>query len=89
MKFASPLTHDEERVDAWYDGEPLRYRTMDNVLGDQPVPGLVPRDLEAQLQLACEDGEPRSFAEAERDAAWRRDAVGDGCGRAKLHLGAR
>ena len=46
MKFASPLTHDEERVDAWYDGEPLRYRTMDNVLGDQPVPGLMPRDLE-------------------------------------------
>ena len=71
MKFASPLTHDEERVDAWYGGEPLRYRTMDNVLGDQPVPGLVPRDLEAQLQLVCEDGEPRSFAEAERDAAWR------------------
>lgn len=71
MKFASPLTHDEERIDAYHSGEPLRYRTMDNLLGDQPVPGLVPRDLEAQLQLACEDGEPRSFAEAEKDAAWR------------------
>ncbi|XP_073364593.1 retrovirus-related Pol polyprotein from transposon TNT 1-94 [Aegilops tauschii subsp. strangulata] len=71
MKFASPLTHDEERVDAYYGGEQLRYRTMDDLLGDQPVPGLMPRDVEAQLQLACEDGEPRSFAEAERDAAWR------------------
>jgi hypothetical protein len=23
------------------------------------------------LHLECDDGEPRSFAEAERDAAWR------------------
>jgi hypothetical protein len=44
---------------------------MENLLGDQPVPGQVPRDLEAQLQLARDDGEPQSFAEAERDAAWR------------------
>ena len=47
---------------------------MENLLGDQPVPGLVPHDLEdleAQLHLACDDGEPRSYAEAERHAAWR------------------
>jgi hypothetical protein len=24
-----------------------------------------------QLHLACDDGEPRSFAEAEKDVAWR------------------
>ncbi|WVZ70672.1 LOW QUALITY PROTEIN: hypothetical protein U9M48_019315 [Paspalum notatum var. saurae] len=70
-EFATPLSHDEERLDAYHDGEPLRYRTMENLFGDQPVPGLVPRDLEAQLHLACDDGEPRSFAEAERHAAWR------------------
>ena len=29
------------------------------------------RNLEAQLQLAHEDGEPQSFAEADRDKAWR------------------
>jgi hypothetical protein len=45
--------------------------TMENLLGDQPVPGLAPHDLEAQFHLACDDGEPRSFAEAERHAAWR------------------
>jgi hypothetical protein len=45
--FATPLSHDEERIDAYHDGEPLRYRTMENLLGDQPVPGLVPHDLEA------------------------------------------
>ncbi|WVZ62289.1 hypothetical protein U9M48_012053 [Paspalum notatum var. saurae] len=70
-EFATSLSHDEERLDAYHDGEPLRYRTMENLFGDQPVPGLVPRDLEAQLHLACDDGEPRSFAEAERHVAWR------------------
>jgi hypothetical protein len=44
---------------------------MKNLLGDQPVLGLAPHDLEAQLHLACDDGEPRSFVEAERHAAWR------------------
>jgi hypothetical protein len=71
VEFASPLSHDGERIDAYHGGEPLRYRTMENLLGDQPVLGQVPRDLEAQLQLARDDGEPQSFAEAERDAAWR------------------
>jgi hypothetical protein len=71
VEFATPLSHDEERIDACYDGEPLRYRTMEDILGDQPVLGLVPHDLDGQLHLACDDGEPRSFAEAEKDAAWR------------------
>jgi hypothetical protein len=44
---------------------------MENLLGDQPVPGLVPHDLEAQLHLTYDDGEPRSFTEAERHTAWR------------------
>jgi hypothetical protein len=43
---------------------------MENHLVDQPVPGLVPHDLKAQLHLACDD-EPRSFTEAERQATWR------------------
>jgi hypothetical protein len=43
---------------------------MEDLLGDQPVSGLVPHDLEGQLHLARDDGEPRSFAEAEKDAAW-------------------
>jgi hypothetical protein len=71
MEFATLLSHDEERINAYHDGEPLWYCTMENLLGDQPVPGLVPHDLKAQLHLACDDGEPRSFTEAERHAAWR------------------
>ena len=69
--FATPLSHDEERVDAYHDGEPLRYRTMEDLLGDQPTPGLASRDLEAQLHLACDDGESRSFAKVAGHADWR------------------
>jgi hypothetical protein len=69
VEFATPLSHDEERIDTCYDGELLRYRMMEDLLCDQPVPGLVPHDLEGQLHLACDDGEPQSFAEAEKDVA--------------------
>jgi hypothetical protein len=47
VEFATPLPHDEECIDAYHDGEPLWYRTMENLLGDQPVLGLAPHDLEA------------------------------------------
>jgi hypothetical protein len=69
VEFATPRSHDEERIDAYHDGELLRYRTIENLLGDQPMSRLVPYDLEAQLHLACNDGELRSFTEAERHAA--------------------
>jgi hypothetical protein len=72
VEFATPLSHDEERLDACYDSESLRYRMMEDIVGDQPVPGLVPHDLDGQLHLECDDGEPRSFTEAEKG--------GDGCG---------
>jgi hypothetical protein len=71
VEFATSLSHDEERIDAYHGGEPLRYHTMENLLGNQSVPGLPPHDLEAQLHLACDDGKPRSFVEAEKHAAWR------------------
>jgi hypothetical protein len=47
VEFATLLSHDEERIDTYHDGEPLRYCTMENLLGDQLVSGLVPHDLEA------------------------------------------
>jgi hypothetical protein len=70
VEFATPLSHDEERIDAYHDDEPLQCHTIENLLGDQLVLGLVPHDLEAQLHLTCDNGEPRSFAEAERHATW-------------------
>jgi hypothetical protein len=71
MELATSLSNDEDRVDAYHDGEPLRYRTLDNILGDQPIPEMAVHDFEAELHLAHEDGEPRSFAAVEGDTAWR------------------
>jgi hypothetical protein len=70
VEFSTPLSHDEECIDVYHDGEPLLYHTMEDILSDQSVPGLTPHDLEAQLHVACDDGEPRSFMEAERHVAW-------------------
>jgi hypothetical protein len=47
VEFATPLSHDDERIDAYHDGELLRYHTIEYLLGDQLVLGLVPHDLEA------------------------------------------
>jgi hypothetical protein len=69
VEFATLLSHDEERINEYHDGKPLQYHTIENLLGDQPVSGLVPHDLEAQLHLVCDDSEPRSFTKAERHAA--------------------
>jgi hypothetical protein len=43
---------------------------MDYILGDQPIPRLAMHDFEVELHLTHDDGEPRSFAQAEGDAAW-------------------
>lgn len=61
----SPPPNDNEWLDAAHDDTPLRYRGIDNVIGSAPVPGQAAHEL-----IDCE-GEPSSFAEAERDAACR------------------
>jgi hypothetical protein len=44
---------------------------MADILGDQLVPGFVPHGLGAELYLALDDSEPRSFNETEGHTAWR------------------
>jgi hypothetical protein len=56
VELVTPLSHDEERVDACYDGEPLRYRKVEGLLIDPSVPGPVSRILAGELHLACDDG---------------------------------
>jgi hypothetical protein len=70
VELVTPLSHDEEHVDACYDGESLRYRKVEGLLIDPSVPGPASRILAGKLHLACDNGEPRSFAEAEKHAAW-------------------
>jgi hypothetical protein len=35
VEYATPLEDDENRLDAYYDNEPLRYRTVANILGEE------------------------------------------------------
>ncbi|KAF0904668.1 hypothetical protein E2562_036070, partial [Oryza meyeriana var. granulata] len=53
-KFMSPPSHDEERLDAAHSDMPVRYRTVDNLIGEDALgPGLAQRELEeASLLLA-------------------------------------
>ena len=61
--FVTPLPDD--------DNEPLRYHMMENILDKQPTPEPVQCGVDKQLHLAHDDSKPHSFAEAEKDAAWR------------------
>lgn len=47
----------------------MRFRRIDNVLGDAEVPGLAHRELADELNVVSVE-EPASFAEAEREACW-------------------
>jgi hypothetical protein len=44
---------------------------VEGLLIDPSVPGPTSRILAGELHLACDDGEPRSFTEAEKHTAWR------------------
>jgi len=61
----------EDYLDADHDDNaPLRFRRIDNVLGEAETPELTHRDLEERLLLAS-DAEPASFKEAMRHDCWR------------------
>jgi hypothetical protein len=78
VEFATPLSHDEERIDAYHDDEPLRYCMMENLLDDQPVPGLVSRSGGAVASCVRRWRASVFHGGREtRDMACR-DAVGDG-----------
>jgi hypothetical protein len=69
VEFATPLEDDEDKLDAYYNGEPLRYRTMANIFGNHSPHSLSQR-LFAELHLT-HAGEPAKFAEAKDNPAWR------------------
>lgn len=70
VEFVSPPSG-EPVLDDDADDAPLRFRTLDNVLGDAAVPGEAVRELGGELLLAI-DGEPSTFEEARHDEAWRK-----------------
>jgi hypothetical protein len=86
VEFATPLPHDEERIDAYHNGEPLQYRTMENLLGDQPVPVLAHTIWRRSCILRATTAS-LGPSQRPRDVAWRAamqsemDAVEKNCTR--------
>jgi hypothetical protein len=60
----------DSRLDNDHDDAPLRYRPMEDLLSE-PHPGLEQVELEEAELILTSTGEPCSFAEAEREEAWR------------------
>jgi hypothetical protein len=69
VEFATPLEDDANRLDAYYNGEPLRYRTMVNIFGNHSPPP-PSQHLFANLHLT-HTSEPANFTEAKDDPAWQ------------------
>ena len=67
---ASPDVDDD--LDADHDDEaPLRFRTMENVVGSASPPGYAVRDLGSGHVFAVSAEEPGTLAQAEQDPRWR------------------
>ncbi|WVZ80043.1 LOW QUALITY PROTEIN: hypothetical protein U9M48_027558 [Paspalum notatum var. saurae] len=67
VQFMSPPDDGEPDLDADHDDAPLRFHTIDSVLGPASPLGLVPRVLDEELYFSTTAEEPASFAEAERE----------------------
>jgi hypothetical protein len=72
VEFASPPGAGmEDYLDADHDDDaPLRFRCIDNILGEAETPELAHRELEERLLLAS-DAEPTTYDEAARHECWR------------------
>ena len=58
-------------MDAFHDGEEVRFRRLDNIVGGIGSSGLVGWLLNDPELLLVSAEEPPTFALAERDANWR------------------
>ncbi|WVZ73864.1 hypothetical protein U9M48_022122 [Paspalum notatum var. saurae] len=60
-----------EYLDADYDGKPVSYRLVNDVVGPATPPGLAAQVDKAEELLFGSAEEPPSYAKAEKDAHWR------------------
>jgi hypothetical protein len=70
VEFVSPPPG-ELQLDVDADDAPLRFRTLENVLGDAQASGEAVRDVGGELLLAI-DGEPTTYDEARGDEEWQK-----------------
>ncbi len=68
VEFVSPISDPGDALDADHDDDaPLRFRALDNILGDVDVPSLAERELAGEALYLTSAEEPRTFKEAEQD----------------------
>jgi hypothetical protein len=67
IEFASPPTNITEFVDAFHEGEEVRFRRLDDVIGGTGPLGLAGRLLKDQELLLVTVEEPPTFALVERN----------------------
>jgi hypothetical protein len=73
VQFAMPPAEVDEELDADHDEEaPLRFRTVDNVIGTATPPGYAVRDLGGGQLFTVSAEEPGLLAQAEQDPSWCR-----------------
>jgi len=73
IQFASPPSSiNDDHFDATHGESPLRFRTIDNIIGQATPPGQAQRHLEEGELLAVSADEPASLAEAMKQECWRR-----------------
>ena len=70
IEFASPPSDITEFVDAFHDGEEVRFRRLDDIIGGTGPSGLVGQLLNDLELLLVSVEEPPTFVLAERDANW-------------------
>ena len=71
IEFASPPSNITEFVDAFHEGEEVRFRRLDDIVGGTVPSGLAGRLLNDPELLLVSAEEPPTFALAERDGNWR------------------
>ena len=72
IEFASPPSDITEFMDAYHEGEEVRFRRLDDIVGGTGPLGLARRLLNETELLLVSAEEPPTFALAEHDANWRR-----------------
>ena len=70
IELASPPSDITEFVDAFHDGEEVRFHRLDDIIGGTGPLGLAGWLLNDPKLLLVSAEEPPSFALAERDANW-------------------
>jgi hypothetical protein len=69
IEFTTPPSNVNDFVDAFHDGEEVRFRCMVNVIGEAEASGLATRLLDDQELLLMSAEEPAMFTVAETDAS--------------------